>query len=104
MLEGELLVDVEGAQHRVGPGGLFVAPRGVGHAFMVTSETARILSIQTPGTGEAFYRAAGEPIDSADEAARPADFARLREAAEASDSIQLLGPPPFPKPAEAPTI
>lgn len=95
VLEGELLVDIEGEQHRVGQGGLFVAPRGVPHAFMVTSETAHVLSLQTPGTGEAFYRDAGEPVNPAADASRPADFARLREVAEQSESIQLLGPPPF---------
>jgi quercetin dioxygenase-like cupin family protein len=95
VLEGELLVDIEGEQHRVGPGGLFVAPRGVPHAFMVTSETAHVLSVQTPGTGEAFYRDAGEPIDSPADAARPADWARLRAVAERSESIVLLGPAPF---------
>ena len=102
VIDGELLVDVEGEQHHVGRGGVFVAPRGVAHAFMVTSETARVLSIQTPGSGEAFYRAAGEPVESDQEAARPADFARLREAADGSDSITILGPPPFPQPVQAP--
>lgn len=95
VLEGELLVDVEGEQHPVRQGGFFFAPRGVPHAFMVTSETARVLALQTPGTGEAFYREAGEPIGSAADASRPADFARLREVAERSESIELLGPPPF---------
>ena len=94
MLEGELLVDVEGEQHRVGKGGLFVAPRGVPHAFMVTSETAHVLSLQTPGTGESFYREAGESVSAAD-ASRPADWARLRAVAEQSECIELLGPPPF---------
>ncbi len=95
VLEGELLVDVEGERHAVRQGGFFYAPRGVPHAFMVTSETARVLALQTPGTGEAFYRQAGEPIGSATDAPRPADFARLREVAESSPSIELLGPPPF---------
>jgi len=95
VLEGEFLVDIEGAQHRVGPGGLFVAPRGVPHAFMVTSETAHVLSVQTPATGESFYRDAGEPVHSASDASRPADWARLRAVAEGSESIELLGPPPF---------
>jgi hypothetical protein len=63
---------------------------------MVTSESAHVLALQTPGTGEAFYRDAGEPINSAADAERPADWARLREVAERSDRIQLLGPPPFP--------
>jgi quercetin dioxygenase-like cupin family protein len=95
LLEGEILVDVEGEQHRVGRGGLFFAPRGVAHAFMVTSETAHVLSLMTPGAGEAFYRDAGEPVGAETDASRPPDWARLREAAERSDCIELLGPPPF---------
>ena len=95
VLEGELLVYADGEEHRVGEHGLFVAPRGLPHAFMVTSETAHILALQTPGTGEAFYRAATEPASSDDDASRPPDLARLREAAERSDSIELLGPPPL---------
>ena len=98
VLEGEVLVDVECEQHRVGAGGLFLAPRGVPHAFMVTSDSARVLAIQTPGTGEDFYRDAGEPIRSAAGASRPADWDRLRAAAERSDSIEVLGPPPFAPP------
>ena len=94
VLEGELLVHIEGEEHRVGAGGLFVAPRGHPHAFMVVSETARVLGLQTPGTGERFYRDAGEPA-TAENASRPADFEQLRAVAEQSPSIELLGPPPF---------
>jgi quercetin dioxygenase-like cupin family protein len=95
VLEGELLVDVEGDQQRVGPGGFFFAPRGVAHAFMVTSDSARVLALQTPGTGESFYRQAGEPIESEADAVRPADWARLRRVAETSPCIEFVGPPPF---------
>lgn len=95
VLEGELLAHFDGEEHRVGAGGVFVAPRGVPHAFMVTSETARVLVLQTPGTGESFYREAGEPIESGQDVTRPADWARLRAVAERSESIELLGPPPF---------
>lgn len=102
VLEGELLVDVEGEQHRVGQGGFFCAPRGVAHAFMVTSESAHVLALQTPGTGESFYREAGETVSSAAEGAKPADFALLREVAERSDCIEILGPPPFAAPATSP--
>lgn len=101
VLDGELLVDSDGEQHRVGAGGLFVARRGLPHAFMVTSETAHILAIQTPGTGERFYRLATEPVTSAADESRPPDWARLRQAAEQSDSIELLGPPPFAVQEEA---
>ena len=104
VLEGELLVDVEGEQSRVGHGGLFFAPRGVAHAFMVVSQTARVLGLMTPGAGESFYRDAGEPFDATTDASRPPDWARLREVAERSDTITLLGPPPFrEEPASAAT-
>jgi quercetin dioxygenase-like cupin family protein len=95
VLEGELLVYAEGKEHRVGPGGVAVAPRGVPHAFMVTSETARILSLQTPGSGEAFYRDASEPATAETDPGRT-DWDRLRAAAERNpDIIEILGPPPF---------
>src|SRR3954454_20257716 len=38
VLEGELLVHIEGDDHALGEGGLFVAPRGVSHAMLVVSE------------------------------------------------------------------
>jgi quercetin dioxygenase-like cupin family protein len=95
VLEGEILVHVEGTEHRVGKGGLFVAPRGVAHAFLVTSETARLLALISPGAGEAFFRSVSEPVTSAADETRSPDFARLRDGAQRSDSIELLGPPPF---------
>jgi quercetin dioxygenase-like cupin family protein len=94
VLEGELLVHIEGEEYPVREGGVFVAPRGLPHAFMVVSETARVLGLQTPGTGEAFYRAAGDPATAETDPART-DWDRLRAAAESSDSIEILGPPPF---------
>lgn len=98
VLEGELVVNCDGDEHRVGAGGLFFAPRGLPHAFMVTSDTARVLVFQNPGSGEDFYRAAGEPATE-ENASKPADFGLLREAAERSPSIEILGPPPFAAPA-----
>lgn len=94
VLDGELLVDIEGERHEVGPGGFFFAPRGLPHAFMVTSETAHVLALMTPAA-EDFYRDASDPSDSDEDAARPGDFDRLRAAAERSPSIEILGPPPF---------
>ncbi|HEX5895596.1 MAG TPA: hypothetical protein VFY47_04670, partial [Thermoleophilaceae bacterium] len=58
-------------------------------------ETAHIFTFQTPGTSESFYREAGEPATSETDPSRTADFTRLREVAERSPSIELLGPPPF---------
>jgi quercetin dioxygenase-like cupin family protein len=96
VLEGELIAHVGGNEHRVGKGGLAFFPRGVAHSFLVTSETAHLLSFQTPGTGERFYRDASDPVTSATaDAARPPDLTRLREVAARSKSVELLGPPPF---------
>jgi quercetin dioxygenase-like cupin family protein len=96
VLEGEILVHAEGREHRVGPRGVAVAQRGAPHAFMVTSESALILTLQTPGSGEAFYREASEPSTEDTDAGRPPDLDRLRAAAERHpDIIEILGPPPF---------
>ena len=95
VLEGEILVYAQGREHRIGPRGVAVAPRGVPHAFMVTSESALILALQTPGSGEAFYREASEPATAETDPGRT-DWDRLRAAAERHpDIIEILGPPPF---------
>jgi hypothetical protein len=63
---------------------------------MVTSESALLLFLQTPGSGEAFYRDASEPATDESDAERPPDLDRLRAAAERHpDIIEILGPPPF---------
>jgi quercetin dioxygenase-like cupin family protein len=95
LLEGELLVHVDGEELPVSEGSLVVVPRGVPHALLGTSETARLLCTLAPGaSGEAFFRDASDPASSELEV-RPPDFDRLRACAERSDSIEILGPPPF---------
>jgi quercetin dioxygenase-like cupin family protein len=95
VLEGELLVYVDGEERRLGAGGFLAVPRGVPHALLTTSETGRLLCLLTPGTtGEAFFRDASDAAASASDS-RPPDFDRLRAVAERNDSIELLGPPPF---------
>jgi quercetin dioxygenase-like cupin family protein len=95
VLEGEILFHIEGEEQRLGSGGVAMAPRGVPHAFLVTSETARVLCLETPGSSEAFYRGASEPATRELEAAAPVDFARVRASAERNGGIEILGPPPF---------
>jgi quercetin dioxygenase-like cupin family protein len=95
VLEGEILVHIDGEDHAVGPGGIAVAPRGVPHAFLVTSETARVLCLQTPGSAEQFYRGASEPVDADADPRGPVDFDRVRESAERTGGMEFLGPPPF---------
>lgn len=92
VLEGTLRVHVNGEELEVGAGGVALFPRGVAHALLVTSPAARILCLQTPGSGQSFYLEASDPT-SADSG--PVDFQRLREVAARDPSIDILGPPPF---------
>jgi quercetin dioxygenase-like cupin family protein len=94
VLEGEILVYADGNPRTVGAGGVVVNPRGVPHAFVVTSERARILAVITPGAEtETFYRHASTPGESG-----PVDFGKVGEAAKATGATVILGPPPFPRP------
>jgi len=95
VLDGEILVHVDGREQTLGRGGMAMVPRGVPHAFLVTSERARILFLETPGTSEAFYRGASEPLTPALEASAPVDFDRVRASAAQNGGIEILGPPPF---------
>lgn len=94
VLEGEILMHIDGRDYPIGAGGLAVAPRGVPHAFLVTSDRARLLCLHTPGSCESFYRDASEPMV---ESAGPGlvDFDRVRASAQRNGGIELLGPPPF---------
>jgi quercetin dioxygenase-like cupin family protein len=94
LLEGEILVHIDGEDFTVSTGGLALAPRGVPHAFKVVSPMARILCLHTPGTCEAFYLGASEPIGP-DVDSGPVDFDRIAESGRLNGGIELLGPPPF---------
>jgi len=95
MLEGEILLSVDGREQAVGSGGFAMIPRGLPHAFLVTSERARILFLETPGSSEAFYRGASEALTPTLEATAPINFDRVRASAALNGGIEILGPPPF---------
>ncbi len=96
VLDGEILVHLHGREQRVGTGGIVVAPRGVPHAFLVTSDTARLLCLTTPGSAESFYRYASEPATAANlGGSGPVDVARVQESARQTGATEILGPPPF---------
>jgi quercetin dioxygenase-like cupin family protein len=94
VLAGEILVHLDGIDHAVKAGGIAMAPRGVPHAFLVTSPTAELLYLHTPGASAAFYRGASEPLGDG----RHVDFDRVRAAAASDPGIELCGPPPFTQP------
>jgi quercetin dioxygenase-like cupin family protein len=93
ILDGEILVNVDGQEHRVGPGGMSFVPRGVPHALFVASDGARLLTLQTPGTAQAFYRGASDPATG--DVSETVDVARIQASAKENGGVELLGPPPF---------
>jgi quercetin dioxygenase-like cupin family protein len=94
MLDGVVRLHIDGQSRDLGAGGIAVIPRGVPHAFLVTSAQARMLCLQTPGSGEPFYRDASEPAVAGVQATA-VDFDRVRAAAAKTGAIEILGPPPF---------
>lgn len=94
MLDGTIRLRIGDEDRQLGAGGIAVIPRGVPHAFLVTSASARMLCLQTPGSGEAFYWGASEPTTQ-EGPSGPVDFDRVGQSAEQTHAIEILGPPPF---------
>jgi quercetin dioxygenase-like cupin family protein len=86
VLDGTLRVVVDGQAHEAGAGSAAVLPAGRPHGFVVTSATARYLTVHHGPAFERFIAAA-----SADGGVP--DPSRLSEIA-AAHGIDILGPPP----------
>ena len=98
VIDGEIRVHVDGTEHIVERGGVASVPRGIPHAVMVTSETALVLTIVTPGCKELenFFREAGEPATQRTlPPTRPLPMEKIRAAAVRHGSVVILGAPPF---------
>lgn len=98
MLDGELRVLVGQEEHAAGPGTVAVLPRRLRHAYVVTSATARFLTLHTPSGFEQFAAEVGQPAQALTlppGPAGPPDLAALTRAA-ARHGITILAPPPQP--------
>ncbi|MDQ6696834.1 MAG: cupin domain-containing protein [Actinomycetota bacterium] len=99
VLEGEILMHLDGVEHSVGVGGVATALREVPHAFRVSGMNgARLLCLHTPGCCQAFYWDASDPITSHDHRSTEAglvDMGRVQASAQKNGGIEILGPPPF---------
>jgi quercetin dioxygenase-like cupin family protein len=101
VLDGELRVIVGEEEHAAGPGTVAVLPRRVRHAHVVTSATARFLSLHTPGGFERFAAEVGQPAQALTlppEPAGPPDAAALAQVA-ARHGITILADTPALDPA-----
>ncbi|MER7180251.1 cupin domain-containing protein [Streptomyces hyaluromycini] len=92
LIKGEALLWLGDEQMELSEGGIVYLPRNIPHGYRITSDTADLLMITTPGGIEGMFQQAGHDVATP----RPKDFAitpeRLAEAAEKYGQI-LLGPP-----------
>jgi quercetin dioxygenase-like cupin family protein len=98
VLDGELQVFVGEEEHIAGPGTVAVLPKRLRHAYVVTSATARFLTLHIPAGFEQFAAEVGEPAQTLalpPQSAVLPDRAALAETA-ARHGITILAPPPQP--------
>lgn len=99
LLDGELMVHLDGVEYMARPGSVAAIPRGTPHAILVTSESARLIAFITPGdrNAEAFFREGGEaaPSRTPPPPGTPLNIERLLEAGKRTGFMDVLGPPPF---------
>lgn len=93
VLEGSITAWVGDQRHELAEGGIVFLPRNIPHAIRVTSNTARLLMMCTPGGIEGMFREAGwdlkNPLPEGWAVAMP----HLAEASARYGST-IVGPPP----------
>jgi quercetin dioxygenase-like cupin family protein len=94
VLDGSLTFYLEDGSSIPASAGSFVhVPGGIGHAFRVASETARMLILTTP-QHESFIRAAANPAQARTLPPHaPLDMEKIAAAAR-EYGVEILGPPP----------
>lgn len=94
VLDGEIVAVAGGQELPAAAGSALFLPRGLAHAFMITSDLARLLIVTAPSGFEGFVREAGVPQHQEVPARWEFDLGRLMGPAQ-SAGIEILGPPPF---------
>lgn len=97
VLDGEIVAVAGDEEHHARAGSALFLPRGLPHAFQVTSASAHLLTISVPPGFETFVREGGIPLDGDAPATWEFDLGRLVAPAQAA-GIEILGPPPFGPP------
>jgi hypothetical protein len=59
LIKGQALVWVDDEEHELKEGGIIFLPKGIPHAYRITSAKADLLMINTPGGIEGMFRATG---------------------------------------------
>jgi quercetin dioxygenase-like cupin family protein len=93
VLDGSIRAWVGDDHHDVATGGVAFLPRGVPHAFRVTSPEARFLVLGLPGGLEQLYEGAGWNLRTPAPEGWTVSIPQLA-ASEAQRGNRVLGPPP----------
>jgi quercetin dioxygenase-like cupin family protein len=97
LLEGELVLLIDGTPKRLRAGETLLAPKEVPHTYRVVSDQARWLVVTTQGDFESFVREVARPADTAElpPSAGPPTAEQQQLLAEAAlrHGIELFGPP-----------
>jgi quercetin dioxygenase-like cupin family protein len=92
LIKGTALLWSDDQETELSEGGVVYLPKNVPHGYRITSDTADLLMICTPGGIEGMFRHAGRDMSTA----RPEGFEiskdRMAEAADMYGQI-ILGPP-----------
>jgi uncharacterized protein YjlB len=92
LIKGTALLWSDDQEMELSEGGVVYLPKNVPHGYRITSDTADLLMICTPGGIEGMFRHAGRDMSTA----RPEGFEiskdRMAEAADMYGQI-ILGPP-----------
>jgi quercetin dioxygenase-like cupin family protein len=98
VLDGVLRVFAGEEDHTATAGTVATLPRRLRHAYVVTSPTARFLTLHLPGGFERFAAEVGQPAEALTlppESTERPDLAEVRRTA-AQHGITILAPPPRP--------
>ncbi|WP_055586719.1 cupin domain-containing protein [Streptacidiphilus griseoplanus] len=92
LINGSALLWAGDEQMEMTEGGIVYLPRNIPHSYRITSDTADLLMIATPGGIEGMFRHAGRDVRTP----RPEDFkldpVKMAEAADMYGQV-VLGPP-----------
>ena len=93
VLDGEISFFVGDERYDLEPGPAAFGPRGVPHAYLVRSQTAKLAATFAPAGIEEWFAKNSSPVLSADEVPAPFDIGAIVAAAEAF-KLTVAGPPP----------
>lgn len=94
VLDGELEFHLADERVVTGPGTCVYGPRGLAHTFLVRSETARLLTLLSPGAAEDFFHSTGRPAQAGTLPPPEAPDMAALVSAMVEHGIELVGPPP----------